>query len=251
MDASMDIIVWDCLWHRQYPSPSSIVISAVTGHIAWFRDGDRTVNVLAVNVKGMAVGAPQGLRHPRETAWIGWRRSTATNSDPFLYTITTNSVLRIYSPVLDDPSWFQLLLTLDSKSFAPPPVRLSGKGKAFVPPAMQGQIWPLDAEIIRAEAILELETLGNQASGAAAQIRKILESLAAEECDVFVWLGDDGSVALRSVIVSIAPMSPRMPLIASLHRTWIANRPHFSNPSLFLAHRRLRLSRTSLPHLAF
>lgn len=149
------------------------------------------------------MGVAQEIRHPREIQWIGWRNS-APGSDPFLYTITKNSVLRIYSPVLDDPVWFQLLYSLDHRSFNRDAHATSPKTKGKEPQSSQyGVMWVWDAKVLKAGAKKELEKI--KESGEIQKMKggvTILESMEAEESDVVAWIGPDGSITLRSILVS-------------------------------------------------
>jgi hypothetical protein len=109
-----------------------------------------------------------------------------------LYTVTINSVLRVYSPVLDDPSWFQLHLTLDGRSFAK-------TQKSAV--SVKGSIWPLEARAVRAAL---LEAITDDKAGYSAELIKKLQAAEAEEGDMVLWLGADGAVGIRSILVRAA-----------------------------------------------
>jgi hypothetical protein len=122
---------------------------------------------------------------------------TAFSGDAHIYTITSNSVLRIYSPVLDDPSWFQLLSSMDSRSFAKP--RGSAKGKVAATSA--GTLWVLDADHLRSGLAAQIFRVEESGERVPAESMKIMEALAAEESDVVAWLGSDGVLSLRSIVV--------------------------------------------------
>ena len=123
--------------------------------------------------------------------------------DAYLYTITTDTVFRVYSPVLDDPTWFQLLSTLDARSFRQRSVSWSSKGKNPSPqPSSGGTIIPLDAETARKVVDIELQKAkGSQPANA--DLSRKLQALQSEEVDLVLWIGNDGAVALSSIIVSI------------------------------------------------
>ncbi|OCF41725.1 hypothetical protein I317_04429 [Kwoniella heveanensis CBS 569] len=197
MNPQAEVVVWDRLWERSYPAPKSICLSPATGHIAWYKEAQRSVHMLATDRKGQAVGMAQELRHPREISWIGWRRPTPGSTDSHLYTITENSVFRIYSPVLDDPLWFQLLSSLDHKAFARTQHSSSYKGKAAE--TGFGSIWVWDAQILRQALEEDLERI-KQRKQQDASVLKILEALQAEESDVVVWVGPDGTLVIRSIV---------------------------------------------------
>lgn len=124
-----------------------------------------------------------------------------SSGDAHLYTITSNSVFRIYAPVLDDPAWFQLHSTLDVRVFIPADgdKDMVQKGKVRMQES-KGQIWALEADIVR-EALsqaLSEPSLG----GMNQKAHKTMEVLLAEETDVVIWLGDDGTIAVRAIMVS-------------------------------------------------
>lgn len=120
-----------------------------------------------------------------------------------MYIITVNNVFRVYSPVLDDPAWFQLLSTNDARSFAAPAdkVRVSTKGKAVALTGGNGTIWPLDATVVRAAVEAELKEIKEgRKKGQEAALRN-LDPIIKEEGDLIMWIGDDSTVAVRSMIV--------------------------------------------------
>ncbi|WVO14859.1 hypothetical protein L204_102498 [Cryptococcus depauperatus] len=199
MDPTAEVVVWDHIWERNLHKPTSIQASPCSGYLAWFTMGQKLGYILTLNRKGHAVGDAQEIRHPQEIQWISWR-NTPDGNDPFLYTITVNSVFRIYSPVLDDPMWFQLLYSLDHQSFASKKsVSLNLKGReSQVDPF--GVLWIWDATMlgiaIKAElAYLERSILPEDLEEGV----RTLKLLEAEGSDIIVWLGPDESVALRSI----------------------------------------------------
>ncbi|KAK4688553.1 rabconnectin-3a, partial [Tremellales sp. Uapishka_1] len=195
MEADLDVVVWDRLWDRKYPSPPRVHLHPTSSHVAWYSAGAKSVHIHTLNTKGRVVGIAQEIRAPREIEWIGWRAPKSVNDDAHLYTITTNSVLRVYSPVLDDPLWFQLLSSLDHQSFTRS-LKPSSKGKE--PEStnlLWGKMWVIDADALRIAVGSELdgqETIEPEA-------RKIMASLATEECDVVCWVGG-GRMVLRSIL---------------------------------------------------
>lgn len=110
------------------------------------------------------------------------------STDPYLYVIAA-AVLRIYLPVLDDPSWFQLLYSFDHGAFN----QNKGKSRHF------GTIWVPDTQIIRSAASEALKGAENVPQSA----RTTLEAIEAEEMDVVFWFGPHGSFAARSIMVRL------------------------------------------------
>lgn len=222
MNPTSEVVVWDRLWEQPLPVPASVRISPASGHLAWFSEVRCKVNsayarsanhypqnqksgyILTIDRKGQPVRVAQEIRHPREMQWIGWRNS-APGSDPFLFTITTNSVLRIYSPVLDDPVWFQLLYSLDHRSFNRDAHETSTKTKGKEPQSNPyGVMWVWDAKILKTVARKEPEKVKNGGEIQKVKDRaKVLEFIRAEESDVVAWISPDGSITLRSIVVSL------------------------------------------------
>lgn len=108
-----------------------------------------------------------------------------------------NAVLRIYAPVLDDPTWFQLLHAMDHRAFA----KEGGKGKS----ARVGTIWVPDAAGVKAAAKAALAHARANRVILEAEPAKALELLECNEMDVAVWFGPDGTVSLRAILVSLLP----------------------------------------------
>lgn len=60
----------------------------------------------------------QTIRHPCQVVDVTWRGSTTSNrTDTILYTVTADSTIRIFVPVLDSPDHLQLHASLDLHSF--------------------------------------------------------------------------------------------------------------------------------------
>lgn len=127
------------------------------------------------------------------------------SGDAVLYTTTVNTVFRVYSPVLDDPTWFQLLSSIDHRALRPNPA--SGpshqKGKGREEDNQFGKIWPLDAEVLRAALLEELGEVNDGKVKPSAMVRKVLEGLATDESDVLLYTDGRGLLSLRSIVVSL------------------------------------------------
>ena len=148
--------------------------------------------------------------------------------DAYLYTITTDTVFRVYSPVLDDPTWFQLLSTLDARSFRQRSISSSSKGKNSSPqPSSGGTIIPLDAETARKVVDNELQK-AKGSKPANADLSRKLQALQGEEVDLVLWIGNDGAVALSSILVSI---TDKWLISSTKLRTSTENHQPYSNRS--------------------
>jgi hypothetical protein len=155
----------------------------------------------------------QTISHPRPVTAICWRHSQASSrfvikyksmradygwsfssyrDDLILYTITSDSTLRIFLPVLDSPQHLQLHASLDPFSipFCTPPNVLAPQSSVF---------W-LDREVISTsfEAILashpELE------DGPTKRLREIYD----EGWDLFLRVFGDKSIVVTAVAASIS-----------------------------------------------
>lgn len=117
--------------------------------------------------------------------------------DLTLFTLTTDSTLRIFHPVLDAPQRLQLHAALDSTSFLPSPLTSQLLGS---------YIFPLDRQIL-IESITQLsQTLDSNvneksiASEEKDHLRK-LEEIKNEEWDLFLRILKDGSIVIRGIAV--------------------------------------------------
>lgn len=153
------------------------------------------------------------MPHPRPVVSIVWRycslsrrfvgtqRSTYCanflihSGDPTLFTITSDSVLRIFLPVVDSPQRLQLHLAVDILSSPVPPA-------VSVPQSMQRPeseiIW-LDKGVIRTavKAALKVSEVENDAFS---RLRDVEE----EDWDLFLRVFTDGSLLLIAVAVSVS-----------------------------------------------
>ena len=157
----------------------------------------------------------------------------SASGDAVLYTITTNTVFRVYSPVLDDPTRFQLLSSIDHRAFRSVAGSIAsgenGKGRVVV--SLFGKIWRLVAVVLRAALLEELGEVNEGKIKPSAMTRKVLEGLASEESDVLLYTDGRGSLSIRSIVVSrVLYMCVEFTL--TCNRTWIGNRQLSSNPSL-------------------
>ncbi|KAF7306783.1 WD repeat protein [Mycena indigotica] len=127
----------------------------------------------------------QDIPHPRPITNITWRQSQASSRDDLiLYTITSDSTLRIFFPVLDSPQCLQLHLSLDLFSSMPSSVvsRLS-------------RIFWLDRAIMDSSIN---HILRNEPETDSARVKRLLE-IQQEGWDLFLRVLEDGSVTISAV----------------------------------------------------
>ncbi|EJT99961.1 hypothetical protein DACRYDRAFT_81581 [Dacryopinax primogenitus] len=108
------IIVWNNVWETGIESAPVIVRLSETGAaIAYAYKDARAVHLIDTRRATL-----QTLRHPRSITSLTWRRPTAGNrSSLTLFTVTSDSTVRIWQPVLDAPHDLRLWGTIDADSF--------------------------------------------------------------------------------------------------------------------------------------
>lgn len=65
-----------------------------------------------------------------------------------------------------------------------------------------GRLWVPDAEVMHSGTLADLSRITEGKLEVTAEAKKALQSLEGEESDVVAWLGNDGTLALRSILVS-------------------------------------------------
>ncbi|KAL1412038.1 regulator of (H+)-ATPase in vacuolar membrane [Vanrija albida] len=116
------------------------------------------------------------------------------SGDAQLYVISTNAILRIFATVLDDPSWFQLLYSVDHRVFSQLGGADKGKSTDF------GSIWVPESQVLQHGAADALATAKNKGLRLSPKVENVLELVKTGELDVAVWFGPNGTIALRSIL---------------------------------------------------
>lgn len=150
----------------------------------------------------------QGMRHPRPVVSVVWRYSSLSrrfvgiqisasranflihSGDPTLFTITSDSVLRLFLPVVDSPQRLQLHLAVDILAPPAPPAASQPMQRP------ESEIIWLDKEIVGAavKTVLKAsETKGSEML----RLRDV-----EEDWDLFLRVLADGSLLLSAVAVS-------------------------------------------------
>ncbi|KZT57808.1 hypothetical protein CALCODRAFT_265994 [Calocera cornea HHB12733] len=108
------IVVWSKVWEDKTESAPLVARLSETGAaLAYAYKDSKTVHIIDTRKD-----TKQILPHPRPIASLAWRRPTAGNrSSLTLYTVTCDSTVRIWQPVLDAPHDLRLWGTIDSDSF--------------------------------------------------------------------------------------------------------------------------------------
>lgn len=120
-----------------------------------------------------------------------------------LFTVTSDSTLRIYLPVIDSPQRLQLHASLDLFSCLPYPLiaSLVPPGQERSPPS--GIIW-LDHQVTHAVIKKMLEDSSDQETSEFQRLQQLTEG----DCDLFLRVLPDGSMVLTSVAVCMSLQPP-------------------------------------------
>ncbi|CAK5280165.1 unnamed protein product [Mycena citricolor] len=154
----------------------------------------------------------QNISHPRPITDFSWRQPEASSRDDLiLYTITTDSTLRIFLPVLDSPEHLQLHASLDL--FSSIPFSITGKM-----PASSSIFW-LDRQMVdRCLSVASDESNAQENP----RIRRMKE-IKDEGWDLFLRIVDDGSAVITAVAASLSSPPPGLDLKFPEHRPATAN----------------------------
>ncbi|KAJ3966484.1 RAVE protein 1 C terminal-domain-containing protein [Lentinula raphanica] len=178
---------WLLKWTISLKTPPSLIRFAPSlMYIATTNTTDNAVYLYSTTT-GRQV---QLIPHPRPVINLSWRHSQASSRDDLiLYTITTDSTLRIYLPVLDSPQYVQLHAALDFYSSVP-----SSLTNNLTRTPSSAIFW-LDGEILN-ENLARLLTRGFNLDDAKSRtIRDIQE----EGWDLFLRVVGDGGLILTAV----------------------------------------------------
>ena len=115
--------------------------------------------------------------------------------DLTLYTLTSDSTLRIFHPVLDAPQRLQLHAALDATSFLLSPLASDTPGS---------YIFPLDRQVLSQTLTSILDNppiLSNNDPSDENNRRQKLEEIRDQDWDLFLRIMEDGSIVIRGVAV--------------------------------------------------
>ncbi|TFK30799.1 WD repeat-containing protein [Coprinopsis marcescibilis] len=190
-----DLLTWSLKWstsagpviHTSF-APSLMFIATVSRHDAIVR--------LYSTASGRQT---QSIPHPRHVVKMTWRRPQPTSRDDLiLYTISSDSVLRIFLPVLDAPEYLQLHGSLDLFSSLPYSV-------AEDQSASESTIFWLDRRTIGTVIGYLLTHQLKQDNGRKRRIQEIHD----EGWDLFLRILADGSI----VVTALANIDRRPPTL--------------------------------------
>ncbi|KAG2159698.1 RAVE protein 1 C terminal-domain-containing protein [Suillus bovinus] len=182
-----DLPTWSKKWEARVATPSLAKFAPTLAFIATISHHDNLVRLYSTT-SGRLV---QNIPHPRFVTDLMWRFSQESRSDdPALYTITSDSTLRIFLPVIDAPHRLQLHASLDL--FSSLPFLIAAKLGSH--PRKSTVVW-LDKEVVRRTIKAVLASAAKDASPQVKRLREIDE----EGWDLFVRALGDGSMLVSAV----------------------------------------------------
>ncbi|KAJ7099614.1 RAVE protein 1 C terminal-domain-containing protein [Mycena crocata] len=189
-----DLPTWSQKWMVSIATPSLTRFAPSLMYIAATAQNNKSLRTYSTTSGRLT----QDIPHPRPITNISWRHSQASSRDDLiLYTITSDSTLRIFLPVLDSPQYLQLHASLDLFSSIPFSIssQLSTNSSVF---------W-LDREIVGDSISAALK---NETESEHARTRR-LQEIKDEGWDLFLRVGEDGS----AVVTAVANIDRRPPTL--------------------------------------
>ncbi|KAF8641123.1 hypothetical protein AX17_000765 [Amanita inopinata Kibby_2008] len=191
-----DLPTWSLKWAISAKTPAIIRFCPSLQFIAVSTKKDNDIRLYSTTSGRLT----QVITHPRPVVSLSWRHSQASSRDDLiLYTVSLDSTLRIFMPVLDLPYHLQLHASLDP--FSCLPFSLASK---YANPSDSMIFW-LDREIVGQALKSTLDKLPHKEDARSRRIRDILD----EGWDLFFRILSDGSI----VVTAIANIDRRPPTL--------------------------------------
>lgn len=182
-----DLLTWNKKWSASVMTPCSVKFAPTLVYIATITSRDTQVRIYSTT-SGVEI---QGISHPCPVSDVMWRYSSALRGDdPVLFTITSDSVLRIFFPVVDSPRHLQLHLAVDL--FTSLPFATTSKFRSY----SSSKITCLDKEITG--QIIKTALAGSTSNGVETGTHELREI--DEKSDLFIRVLSDGSIILSAVV---------------------------------------------------
>ncbi|THH13364.1 hypothetical protein EW146_g6843 [Bondarzewia mesenterica] len=202
-----DLPTWSKKWTCAITTPSRVRFSPSLMYMATTCQHDNVVRIY-LTTSGRQT---QKIPHPRPVTNITWRQAQASSRDDLiLYTITSDSTLRIFLPVLDSPQHVQLHASLDLFSSLPFTVLSQSSSN----PSDSSVFW-LDREVIGNALTHILRDLPDAEDAKTRRARDIKEA----GWDLFLRVLADGSIVIRAV-ANIDRRPPTLLKQFTLLQTW-------------------------------
>ncbi|KAF8593308.1 hypothetical protein BDV93DRAFT_612287 [Ceratobasidium sp. AG-I] len=190
LDIEQDLPKWHQTCKFKLLDCSKLEISPGLMRLACIQQGKHHVYVYSLENRRKL----QTIKHPCQVINIAWRGSTSSNrTDTILYTVTADSTVRIFMPVLDSPDHLQLHASLDLHSFGisrglQSASRICWLDRDAVAAALnKGFDRPLDGT---PEEVEEEEAR-----------RSRLKHIVDEGWDLFALVSSDGTVVVRAITI--------------------------------------------------
>ncbi|KAG9314237.1 RAVE protein 1 C terminal-domain-containing protein [Chiua virens] len=177
-----DLLTWCKKWATRVVTSALAKLAPTLSYIATTSVHDNQVRLYSTTT-GQQI---QNIPHPRPVVSVVWRYSQSSRSgDPTLLTVTSDSVLRIYLPVVDSPQRLQLHLAVDIPIIFTAPQSVPRVGSEI--------IW-LDREVVgpAVKAALKASEIKNPE---VSRLRDVEE----EDWDLFLRVLPDGSLLLNAI----------------------------------------------------
>ncbi|KAF9229125.1 hypothetical protein BS17DRAFT_4921 [Gyrodon lividus] len=181
-----DLLTWSKKWSARVVTPSLAKFAPTLKYIVTTSSDDNQVRLYSTTTGKQT----QGIPHPRPITDVVWRYSSSSRSDdPALFTVTSDSALRIFLPVVDSAHRLQLHLTIDLFTSLTFPL-----ASEFTTHSESKIIW-LDREVIG--PAIKAALIASVTNGIAMSTSQKVED---EDWDFFLRVLADGSLLLSAVV---------------------------------------------------
>ncbi|KAF5384978.1 hypothetical protein D9615_001393 [Tricholomella constricta] len=204
-----DLPTWSQKWTVPVPPPTCVRFAPSLMYIATLSSHDNAIRLYSTTSGRQTQIVP----HPRPIMNFSWRQPQATSRDDLiLYTVTNDSTIRIFLPVLDSPQNLQLHASLDL--FSSFPFSIASNHLWQLPSTA---FW-LDREVVgnALKEILKQRIEQDDARGR--RIKEILE----ERWDLFLRVLGDGSIVVTAVAATNPSKAIYPTTVVALDLTWPA-----------------------------
>ncbi|KAK7468733.1 regulator of (H+)-ATPase in vacuolar membrane [Stygiomarasmius scandens] len=213
-----DLPTWSQKWTVSLKySPRLVRFAPSLMYIATTTDIDFSVRLYSTTSGRQT----QLIPHPRPVVNLSWRIALSSNRDDLiLYTITADSVVRIFFPVLDSPQHLQLHASIDLLSSISYPVSEQKESTVF---------W-MDREVVdqSLQKLLSRKVVEDDAS------YRRLQDIKEEGWDLFLRVVDDGTI----IVSAVANIDRRPPTLLRQFTFQQFSSPALTSPPthLYLVH---------------
>ncbi|KAG6818061.1 hypothetical protein H0H87_009216 [Tephrocybe sp. NHM501043] len=181
-----DLPTWSQKWTVRASAPTCIHFSPSLMYIATLSARSNAIRLYSTTSGRQT----QIIPHPRPVINFAWRHSQAASRDDLiLYTVTNDSTIRIFLPVLDSPQHLQLHASLDLFSSLPFSV-----ASQHLNQTVSTAFW-LDRDIVGNALNHTLKSRPDQDNVRTRRIKEIWE----ERWDLFLRVLGDGSIVLSAI----------------------------------------------------